>query len=48
MLQSSGHDHLFGLGRGPPVLLCLLALEIWAGKRRESAMVRARSSSSDP
>jgi hypothetical protein len=28
--------------------VCLLALEIPAGKQRESAMVRARSSSSDP
>jgi hypothetical protein len=48
MLQGSGHDHLFWLGRGPPVFVCLLALEIWAGKRRESATVRARSSFQRP
>ena len=35
---------LSGRGRGPPVLVCLLALEIPAGRRRESATVRARSS----
>ena len=33
-----------GWGRGPPVFVCLLALEIPAGKRCESAMVWARSS----
>jgi hypothetical protein len=38
----------FRVGAWAARFVCLLALEIWAGKRRESATVRARSSSSDP
>ena len=48
VLQGSGHDHLVVSGAWGARFVCLLALEIPAGKRRESATVRARSSLQRP